>query len=738
MSDQDSAPANKDAPADPEGVHIQLSESSVNETQELAPADPEAPSSTDEATLDVAPEPKQHDGESRESTAEIRDRLIRSTSHRLDNFLPPITDEDLAAQRLTREHVNMYQRHPEKARHNQVTNPGILSKQEVMNMNGETEAMMKHVKGYWKKRDENGKPWYDTSVDLKGEEWCDESLKGRDTYIWVVTILCLTIKILALFVPMFMWIMVAMCFPYIYARNRKAPVEWVQRGCKFWCWFTICMAVSFPALIVAFLSLLVDYVFYYIFGFLFTLCTWRWKEYWASEKALDPYRGGPNVLLKLPDIFVCLMGQCQRHGLCGTSYMVVVMFLLMPWLKYFWNVNPWVLDLEERFVQQISTSMEDLVLNQHLDTERFSSEEQYDPESEEAIHQHLRHHCAATPHLDEHSKPISGTYHGRCTFDQIEHAISDTSRRVISRSRDFAEVRAREDLWNFAPHYPYPPPGRRFAIGMQAGGSGGSPIKFTLLVHTTHASVHGCDDPLCIPHPQPECTCAKQTTEQFVLSDSVANPVYRVMLWYNNPYHFLTGFVEASISNGGQSQQNKYLGGEHPMWLVTGHSPLVASRDSMTGVGMIDDFFDGWLPVFVHECRHIGTTAWARANAWTRKGAQAIGKAYADRYYQEVVSTDGFSRVRTTVGVGSDGMYGAQSSQMEVLRGAATSGALAHFSTNLNQRIVADDASDEEHEQGFLKDDFKMLQKRFKTLLDENHRLKNKNQQLKNHLLSYQ
>ena len=25
-------------------------------------------------------------------------------------------------------------------------------------------------------------------------------------------------------------------------------------------------------------------------------------------------------------------------------------------------------------------------------------------------------------------------------------------------------------------------------------------------------------------------------------------PVYRVMLWYNNPYHFFTGFVEASIS----------------------------------------------------------------------------------------------------------------------------------------------------------------------------------------------
>ena len=27
-------------------------------------------------------------------------------------------------------------------------------------------------------------------------------------------------------------------------------------------------------------------------------------------------------------------------------------------------------------------------------------------------------------------------------------------------------------------------------------------------------------------------------------------PIYRVILWYNNPYHFLTAWVEASISTG--------------------------------------------------------------------------------------------------------------------------------------------------------------------------------------------
>eukprot|EP00959_Pyramimonas_sp_CCMP1952_P317322 6641472-Pyramimonas_sp.AAC.1 len=39
------------------------------------------------------------------------------------------------------------------------------------------------------------------------------------------------------------------------------------------------------------------------------------------------------------------------------------------------------------------------------------------------------------------------------------------------------------------------------------------------------------------------------------------------------------------------------------MWLVTGHSPLLKQRESFTGVGMIDRFFDRWLPRFVDEVR---------------------------------------------------------------------------------------------------------------------------------------
>jgi hypothetical protein len=98
------------------------------------------------------------------------------------------------------------------------------------------------------------------------------------------------------------------------------------------------------------------------------------------------------------------------------------------------------------------------------------------------------------------------------------------------------------------------------------------------------------------------------------------------MLWYDNPYHFFTGFVEASISTGLPSQPKKKHGGEHPMWIVTSHSPLLSERSSKTGVGMIDQFFDHWLPTFVDTVRTL-----------------IRGPEIAKQMHQEVISKDGIS-----------------------------------------------------------------------------------------------
>jgi len=211
--------------------------------------------------------------------------------------------------------------------------------------------------------------------------------------------------------------------------------------------------------------------------------------------------------------------------------------------------------------------------------------------------------------------------------------VADNARQIISECRQSAELAHRIDIWSFVPHYPYPPLNRRWALGLQAGGSC-YPGKFTLIVHTTHAV---CD--------------AQGSTEQFVLSNSVDEPIYRVMLWYSNPFHFLTGFVEASVSNGKPSQPDKYHGGEHPMWLISSNTPLTAGRDSFTGSGLIDSFFDYWLPVFVHEMRRI-TWLQRGLNAGQEHGAAATNALKeANKLYQEVSSADGVSKPDARIGL---------------------------------------------------------------------------------------
>ena len=171
----------------------------------------------------------------------------------------------------------------------------------------------------------------------------------------------------------------------------------------------------------------------------------------------------------------------------------------------------------------------------------------------------------------------------------------------------------RLDLWRFCPHYPYPPPGRRWANGLQAANI------VTFVTHVTHAVAE-----------------ARGVSEkdQWILSNCTERPVWRVMLWYNNPYHFFTGWVEASITNGEPSQTDKVFGGEHPMWLVSCRSPMLSRRDGQIGPGRIDTFFDEWLPTIVNEVRRL-----------------ARGAEYAASMHQEVVSKDGLSRPAATVGM---------------------------------------------------------------------------------------
>jgi len=194
--------------------------------------------------------------------------------------------------------------------------------------------------------------------------------------------------------------------------------------------------------------------------------------------------------------------------------------------------------------------------------------------------------------------------------DMQQNDVENHFKCLLTQCKLRPEGRAEADFMFFSPHYPSPPRGRHMAIGMQLAS------QCTLLVHTTHLyQVKDGDLPL-------------------VASNSALRPLYRVMLWHNNPFHCLTGWVEASISTGLPSQPDKPQSGEHPMWLLCGHNYLSAHRDSPAyGPAYIDYFFDEFLPVFVHYIR-----------------SRVRGKEAADQLWQGVISKDGVSRPAAEMG----------------------------------------------------------------------------------------
>ena len=429
----------------------------------------------------------------------------------------------------------------------------------IMVVNGETVSMMKHARAV-KALDT------DTSID---EVWeIDHSLAFNDSYVKYTSCAYLVPKAVVFFLPLLILVIPCSLVSLAAGISLPIPTDEMKRntGSFILCAFAAHL-LFLPAAALCFMSLLLDLFFYYLFGVIFTIFSGSkgFKRYRESSAVIDPYRSGPSIMLKTVDVFVCSIGQAVRNGALEHALSLTIMFLVIPWLKWYINANPWVYPLKERYVQQISTSLSD---------------------------------CGVGP-------------------------VMDALRSVISRSRQDVPLAKRIDMWRFIPHYPYPPPGRRWAVGMQ------STPKFTLLTHSTHASA-----------------TARGVSErhQFVLSNCTERPIWRVMLWYSNPFHFLTGFVEASITNGQPSQTDKRHGGEHPMWLVTAPSPMLSKRDSFTGPGVIDAFFDQWLPTIVDECRRI-----------------IKGPEVAAQMHQEVVSKDGVSRPASTVGIAgvqgvSDGM----------------------------------------------------------------------------------
>jgi len=415
-----------------------------------------------------------------------------------------------------------------------------------LRLHGETAALMQYVR----ERKQGPEASQDTTRD---QEWhVDENLRGADRYVTAISLLYIVPKTLALHPPLMLLQLPALLLAYCRLCFIKAPTHVVDRSaCGHRAYVATAFVLALPALVLIVASYLVDVVAYYFFSVAYCAATCKWKQYRQSCKVLKPYTGGPGIFA-IGDFFVGILGVTWRQGPLETTFMLASTWCTQPWIKYFMNVNPWVYPLEERFVTQISTTMRDM--------------------------------------------PVS----------EIISSIDD----IIVATKAGEDLRKRIDGWYFAPHYPRPPPWRRYAMGIQ----GGSHVfNWNLVLFFTHSL------PLQCRH--------GDAGPPFVRSNSCMFPWMRVMLWYNNPYHFLTAWVEANIGTGVPSQMDKPRSGEHPMWIVSSHAPSQCSRDALAGVGMIDAFFDAWLPKFVHTIRFL------------RRGKDA-----ADELYEGVVSKAGVSR----------------------------------------------------------------------------------------------
>jgi hypothetical protein len=413
--------------------------------------------------------------------------------------------------------------------------------------NGETLAQMRHALKIKKTQKYMSKdvPWKH-----------NPSLATTDKYCKITSLLFMAPKLIVFALPLLVLAFPVTAAARLYGIFLKTPTERIVRHCGFITFTIFLVPFALPFTLMTIIAFFVDCVFYYIFAvpyYLYRLCSENGTSLKGSLDFIQPYRNGPSVILNVVDFFVALIGQTLREGMIQSTIGLAFMVILVPWMKYYINTNPWLYNLEERFIQQITTSMKDM----------------------------------AVP--------------------KVAGAIRD----IISQAKQGDEIENDEEHWSFVPHYPYPPSGRNWCLGMQEGGH--KNLVFYLIVHVTHA----------LKMKKME----RRDPNFLVLSSCVEVPLYRVMLWYNNPYHLFTGYVEASVSTGGKYQPDKIYGGEHPMWLLTSRSPFLTDRDSKVGVGWIDKFFDWWLPYIVLEIRKL-----------------LRGEEYAKKHFERVISKDGISR----------------------------------------------------------------------------------------------
>lgn len=229
-------------------------------------------------------------------------------------------------------------------------------------------------------------------------------------------------------------------------------------------------------------NLLVDFAIFSFFGSLYVVLAQRWAKRDASLHALSPYRGGPSVFTHLTDTLVATVGLVHRVGPVTAARMLASTMVGAPWVKYWLIGNSYCFDLDERYTTRASEAMSEL-------------------------------------------EPM-----------QIATAYA----RLVTRPSVAPAPTVKACV---VPHFPEPPIGRRYAIGVE-------PISmFAALCHVSHLDAAAVSD-----------------AATFVMSKTSV-PVFRTVYWYDNPFFPSTGFSETYVD-----EKQRVL--QVPMWEVCGHNWL--------------------------------------------------------------------------------------------------------------------------------------------------------------------
>jgi hypothetical protein len=227
--------------------------------------------------------------------------------------------------------------------------------------NGETKRQMEYAP---KRKYEI----QDTSIDVAHDE--DPKLKSTDNYVLATSGVAIGLKLLIFYIPV-----ASLAFPItilcaLYMRSFPRPKESIDRTTVGWLFLKLVVFIfGLPYLVLCFTCYFWDCFWYYCFsvpyyfGRKLRCCarTGHKVSFSKSCKAIEPYTGGPSVLIHIIDILVAICGQTSRHGFVECAFKLAGLPMYVPWVKYYINTNPWLYQLDERYVQQISTS----ILHQH-------------------------------------------------------------------------------------------------------------------------------------------------------------------------------------------------------------------------------------------------------------------------------------------------------------------------------------------------------------------------------------